>query len=931
MISPRRTRLLRAQDLQSFQYGIAQAITGGSAVSPGAECAVLVPSRAAAEQLHRTLRLLPRRAGDVPLLLTRRDWYHRLHERLPDAAPMLTAVHRELLLTEAARSVEAAGIRAPFATRPGLIAEMLAFYDVLRRQQRSLGDFQRLAVGELEATAGIDHGAARMLDQTRFLVEAFAQFERRVETTGCLDEHRLRQRLLVEPGRPAFRRVIVTVADQVVSGDGLWLADFDLLARMPAVVEIDVVATDALLASGYHERLHDFLPGIEEARVDAEGTTPSLLVPAAHDGVLHFTSRDREEEMWSVARRVKASRRDPAPAGRRGNDGVAVVFQRPLPYVYLAEQVFDASRITFETFHGAPLAAEPYAALVDLLLEAVSSGFAREPLLAILRSPHLPPDINGSAPGRGMEALVAGLAPVAAAGAAADQWQLLLEFLERWDAPSTGTGVDRERQVRAREAVLGVVRELRSAAAEFSTAAVPVTELRARLRRRLEPELITRRPGKGGVQLIEASAARYGRFTHVHLVGLIDGEWPAKTRRNIFYPTSLLRQLGWPVDADPPRTARAEFADLLRLPTAEVALSTFLLEDDAVVTPTGLLEDVEDAGLPTREEASGPTSRISIDEMLLGGALVTAELSGTLANWLELRVDGSADGEEPGRVRPIKPRRYAVSRVERYLDCPFKYFSAAVLRLDEEAEDEPMLGRRERGELLHRVLHLLVERWQAAGHRAFGEDQLEAALALARNVVEEATADLPAVDRQIEQARLLGSASSAGLVERFVRLEAERAGDVVESLLERTFDGTFAMQGQSGASRPVRLRGVADRVDLLANGTLRLVDYKLGRAPNVSRAVQLPVYATCAEQALAGYRRPTWDVAEASYVAFGGPRLDVPVKSPREGTASSLIAGQARFVEAVEGIERGAFPPAPAEDRLCASCGFVLVCRKGRS
>ena len=270
-----------------------------------------------------------------------------------------------------------------------------------------------------------------------------------------------------------------------------------------------------------------------------------------------------------------------------------------------------------------------------------------------------------------------------------------------------------------------------------------------------------------------------------------------------------------------------------------------------------------------------------------------------------------------------------MSRVERYLDCPFKYFSAAVLRLDEEAVDEPTLGRRGRGELLHLVLRTLVEQWRAAGHHGFGEDQIDAALACARDVVEEAMDDLPAVDRQLERARLLGSASSGGLVERFVQLESERSGDAVESLLERTFDGTFSITGASGASRQVRLRGVADRVDLLADGTLRLLDYKLGRAPNAGRAVQLPVYAACAEQALAGYRRRTWSVAEASYVAFGGSRLEVPVISLGDGTPSSLGAGQARFLEAIDGIERGAFPPAPAEDRLCASCGFTAVCRKG--
>ena len=48
------------------------------------------------------------------------------------------------------------------------------------------------------------------------------------------------------------------------------------------------------------------------------------------------------------------------------------------------------------------------------------------------------------------------------------------------------------------------------------------------------------------------------------------------------------------------------------------------------------------------------------------------------------------------------------------------------------------------------------------------------------------------------------------------------------------------MKGEEGPVR-LRLRGKADRIDLLDDGTLRIVDYKLGRAPKPGRALQLPV------------------------------------------------------------------------------------------
>ena len=972
MITPRRTRLLRAPTLQSFQHAIAEALR--SDADGLATCAVLVPSRAAAEQLRRTLKRLAPDAAEAAELLTREGWYRRMHARLGDVPAMLSGAQREALLADAARHSEAAGVVAPFVVRPGLVAEMLSFYDALSRQQRTLDDFERLAVGELEASAAIDHGAARMLQQTRFLVDSFRRFEQQVQATGRLDEHELRRRLLAVSGPPPFQHVVVTVADQTASGDGLWLADFDLMARMPRLKLIDVVSTEARLAGGYHERIHDLFPGIEEERVDAPSSTPELLVPAAGDGATYFTSRDREEELWAFAHRLKTARSVRAKRAGGGSTGaVAVVFQRPLPYIYLAEQVLEASTVDFETFHGLPLAAEPYAALVDLVFEALASGFAREPLVALLRSPHLRVDIDGARPAEGavahldrwlqdsgyvggrdrltgqlaawrdraeMEdahavaagaaALVDALAPIEAARTAVEQWSVLLDFLSEHEAPLGGRALDRDRQERARAAILDAIREVRSAVAPAAGPA-PVSDLRARFRRRLETELFERDHRGGGVQLVDAATALYGRFAEVHVVGLIEGEWPAGARRNVFYPASLLRQLGWPVDADRTRAARARFADLVALPTDQVVLSTIQLEADALVAPSTLLEEVAELGLPTRPEPPGRLQRVSLHEMLSAGPLVPSVVGGELGDWLAARRQRAEAPDRFGSVGALAPRRYAVSRVERHLACPFKYFCIGVLGLKEEVDQEPTLSRRGRGELLHTVLRKLVDRWRAAGYGGFAAEKVDAVLALAEDLVEEELRTLPAVDRQLERARLLGSAAGIGLVERLVRLEAERSGDVVESQVERVLAGEFVLTDGAGAARRVRIRGVADRLDLLADGSLRVIDYKLGRAPRPGHAVQLPIYATCAEQALEGYRRRSWKAREASYVAFGGSRLAVPVASDDDPPDTWLAEGQSRFLGAVDEIERGEFPARPAEDRLCASCGFAAVCRKGRT
>ena len=80
-----------------------------------------------------------------------------------------------------------------------------------------------------------------------------------------------------------------------------------------------------------------------------------------------------------------------------------------------------------------------------------------------------------------------------------------------------------------------------------------------------------------------------------------------------------------------------------------------------------------------------------------------------------------------------------------------------------------------------------------------------------------------------------------GVIDRLLTLEAERPGRVIERLVEYRFDGEYQLEGEDGP-RAVRLRGIADRIDLLAGGRLRVIDYQTGHAPTRGQALQLPVY-----------------------------------------------------------------------------------------
>ncbi len=140
-------------------------------------------------------------------------------------------------------------------------------------------------------------------------------------------------------------------------------------------------------------------------------------------------------------------------------------------------------------------------------------------------------------------------------------------------------------------------------------------------------------------------------------------------------------------------------------------------------------------------------------------------------------------------------------------------------------------------------------------------------------------------------------------------------------------NGEFTIAA-GGESRTVRLRGKADRVDLLEDGRFRLVDYKNGRAPDPAQTIQLPIYAVCVQQQLRRTRGGNWPVAEAGYVAFGERKPIHLVIDDGSNAAEVLAEGQRRLLDAIERIERGSFPPRPASPRLCGYCPYATVCRK---
>jgi RecB family exonuclease len=918
------------------------------------------------------------RAVVVSDLVTRRELTERLAERLDTSRRMLTGAEREALLGAACRATRAAGHEPPFEIRPGLISEILRFYDELRLRRNSVEDFSRRALYLLEPGASTDRGAERLVGQTHFLAAAFREFERRVREHGE-DEHDRRERIATTtPPRP-YRHIVLTVTDAAFDPYGLFPADWDLLTRVPHLERLDALVTETMLAGALHERLHQVLPGIEEVpfNASADDGGPVLLTTSSDERLQR--ARDREEEVASFARRVKAS-------ARRGEltspNRAAFIVRRPLPYVYVAREVMRSAGVACQMFDALPLAAEPYAAALDLVLSCVSANFARGPAIALMRSPHfdfgkvrLKPDTTNledvpaldralaeagylgdaesldrlveswrppspgdgeGAPVRGrmerarragdvLRELVRELVPLRSNASVSDHLTRILSFVAKYERDD-----DRDsRARRARGAILGTLVALRDGWARFDSTPVDSDVVAALIRRWIEVQTFAPRAGDSGVHLVDAWSARFGDFDEAHLAGLVDGEWPEPARRNIFYSSPVLRELGWPAESDRLAGERALFADLLRLPSSRLTVSMFTLEADALVSPSSLVDELDHAEFETTQVAASPARIFEYEALCLDPVDASVLRTPEMREWAARRwrrADASAETEQSGSTSAHRAPAYSLSALERYQDCPFKFFASDVLRLEEIPEDESMLSPRARGRFIHEVFQRFFEAWDARGAGAITSESLAEAHALMREIAEPLLARLPGADAALERARLFGSAISTGSVDVVFEREVASDARVLSRLLEHRFEGEFALGSPDG--RRVPLKGVADRIDLLDGRRLRVIDYKTGSAPNTARALQVPIYALSAQERQAASDGETWTIDEAAYIAFSGKKSYVPVIKPRTEGGKALSGARERLFAAVDGIERGEFPARPHDPFICSYCAFVAVCRK---
>ena len=831
--------------------------------------------------------------------------------------------------------------------------------------------------GTLEPGADYDRGAARLLAQTRFLTATFEAFERPLAAVAGVDEHRIRALALASPRaalspRDRHRRRPGGRSPRTVGG-GLRSARADAGPRgdrrgRDRGAARDRLSTSACTrASSRASRTSRAgspaaraLPVLARARIAAPGGEPRA----------RSSCRDREEELAEFVRALKTRGRR-----RRRCDRTAIVFQRPLPYLYLARQVFaDARRavpgarlaaagrravrrggrhrvrrdrgglharraaraaalpaLRVRRADGAPITVADVHALDRYLVERKYLGGVERLAGARLQARSEPAFRRRRRVCRRQLCRRRG-ADRAELAAAARRRRPPRRSTASWRS-SRGTSARRaatNRGSRAtcarRAAVLSALHDAaRRARGARSGAAVDRASSPAPSGDGSKGRRSRRVSAPRGVMLLDAARralrrprrAAHRRSQRSRLAG-------AEHRAASSIRSRCSASSGGRATRIGCRPSRARFQDLLRLPRRRVSLSTFTLEDDSIVSPSPLLEDVDAVGLPVERlivaARDGRRPRVHARGARAGRAGRARRAStGEAADWLALR----AVAHVRRAAIPRRDGRRARRRCTRSAgwsatsSARSSIYAAHVLKLPEERDEQAWMTPQERGSFRPRGVRELLPRVAAARPRRDHDGERRRRRSrCSRPSPTRHLDELPEGDRALERTLLLGSAAAAGFGERAFAFEIEdgipRRRAAARAPARRHVHVRRRRHDAAGAR--CDRRRIASTCS--QDGTLRIVDYKIGRAPERKRSLQLPIYGACAQQALDGRHGRTWTLARAGYIAFKEKTAFVELQNP----AKAVAEGQERLLAVVDAVERGEFPVQPDEPFLCNWC-----------
>ena len=428
------------------------------------------------------------------------------------------------------------------------------------------------------------------------------------------------------------------------------------------------------------------------------------------------------------------------------------------------------------------------------------------------------------------------------------------------------------------------------------------------------PVRVPQRAAGGHVEVMGMLDARMRSFEKAFLVGLTSEHFPTEPERPAFFEemTEAHPRFG---TADERLRGRYLFATLLANVDALTITTPDTGGNESAVVRSPVLDELQ--RVTGIEPEDGVDDRVGSREDLFRHVAETADKRaavsragdrGDLSPEQTKRTDqglycaanrGTAsltghDGMlEPETVAEVYPRSerepYSASRIERYVECGFKFYAENILEIEDPDDVEVTPTPLETGSYVHDVLERFYADLQdepADGIDLAGFSRDELATHLRESAVEElrdADFEYGGLFYERWKAKLFAGLDDAGgalyepgvkphdapergLFATFLDTELSRDSAARPHLFEAPFGeglpdsngGPFTVERPDGST--VSIRGYIDRVDVgrdREQPTLALYDYKTGKAPYMTKTTggttfQLPIYLLAAADVLDG-------------------------------------------------------------------------------
>jgi ATP-dependent helicase/nuclease subunit B len=342
--------------------------------------------------------------------------------------------------------------------------------------------------------------------------------------------------------------------------------------------------------------------------------------------------------------------------------------------------------------------------------------------------------------------------------------------------------------------------------------------------------------------------ARLQRFDLTILGGLNEGSWPGAAGADPWFSRPMRATLGLEQPERGIGLAAHDFAMLAAGPC--VLLTRSLKADGAPTVASRWLQRLQQLTGGLKLELSSPQ-----DYAALAAKVTDVPLSRRL--------------ERPAPRPPVeaRPKKLSVTEIETWLRDPYAIYARHVLKLRPLDALDEAVGPLERGTVLHKALEIFVaEKQQGA----------EALIALADRLFEEA--GIPKAVLAVWRPRFLGAARA------FVEFEQQRQAVVAASHVEKR--GKLELDGFT-------LTGVADRIDILKDGSAAILDYKTGAIPSQKQVAQLLSPQLPLEAAMLardGFGIGTYATEELIYFSLAGEKQ---ARQPRFIEDAAELAAEA--------------------------------------